>query len=722
MGFLRFMVKSHAMKHLALALFALLAHTALAVGTGEVIRTAADLADATRNDSGIGRPFELTATFIGKPDWTMQTAIADASGGMIVSLRDVPRFCKAEIPPGTAARLSGRIELGPKTRRPYPECKEIEVLSHGRVPDPTPVTGKDVIRGKSDFRYVRVSGIVKDASRDPADPNFTFLIINSDGEDLLIPIRTTDKPFDYEKYIGSHISVTGVPDPSNPGGRRYLGRIIIPYPADMDGNIRILTNVTDPFDVPVLRDFNRIQPETLAQIGLNRIEGHILAVWEKNNLLLKSTDGRFITAELYNQEAPSPDQHVEISGFPKTDTYNLILFHALWHPLPETDFATEPEPASARVILQDAEGRSRIQTAFHGKAVRIRGTVRILPSEESHDGRFYIESDGLILPIDIGSIPEIPSELKVGCKVEISGICVVRFESWSLNNHLPKAKDAFVVVRNRADIRILSYPSWWTAERLTALVSALVLLLIGIIFWNATLQRKVRRREAALATEITARVASDIKVYERTRLAVELHDSLAQNLTGVALEIKTAGRLAHTDPRQMGEYLNLAAKTLESSRTELRNCLWDLRCQALEAKDMDGAIRQSLGPLVNEATFAIRFNVPRERLSDNATHALLRIIRELVSNAIRHGHARTIRIAGSIENGQLLFSVRDDGCGFDPDTCPNVDQGHFGLQGIRERIKEFDGEIEIASAAGSGTRVEVRISIPHDDSTGGSRL
>lgn len=710
------------MKQIALVLSALLTRTALAIGTGEVIRTAADLADATRNDSGIGRPFELTATFVGKPDWPMQAAIADTSGGMIVSIRDIPQFHKKEIPSGTIAKLIGQIELGPNTRRPYPECKKIEVLSRGDPPVPIPTTGKDIICGKADFRYVRVSGIVKDTSRDPADPNYSFLIINSDGEDLLIPIRTADKPFNYEKYIGSRISVTGVPDPSNPGGRRYLGRIIIPHPSDMDGNIRILTRVTDPFDVPILMDFNRIQPESLAQVGLNRIEGHILAVWDRNNLLLKSTDGRFITAELYDQEAPSPNQHVEISGFPKTDTYNLILFHALWRPLPETDFATKPEFISVRTILQDAEGRPHIQTASHGKAVKIRGTIRILPSGENNDGRLYIESDGLILPIDIGSVPDVLPEMKVGCEVEISGICIVRFESWSRNNQLPTAKDAFVVVRNHADIDIISYPPWWTAERLAALVSALILLLIGIIFWNASLQRNVRRREAALATEITTRVASDIKVYERTRLAIELHDSLAQNLTGVALEIKTAGRLANTDPRQMGKYLDLAAKTLESSRTELRNCLWDLRCQALEAKDMNEAIRQSLGPLVSEAAFAIRFNVPRERFSDNTTHALLRIIRELVSNAIRHGHAQTIRIAGSIDNNQLLFSVKDDGCGFNPETSPNVDQGHFGLQGIRERIKEFNGEIEIASAAGSGTRAEIRINIPHDDNTEGNRL
>ena len=86
----------------------------------------------------------------------------------------------------------------------------IEVLSHGSIPDPVSASGKDVVSGTCDFRYIAVSGIVKDASRDPTDSNFSFLIINCDGEDLLIPIRTKDKPFNYEKLIGSRISVTGV--------------------------------------------------------------------------------------------------------------------------------------------------------------------------------------------------------------------------------------------------------------------------------------------------------------------------------------------------------------------------------------------------------------------------------------------------------------------------------------------------------------------------------
>ena len=120
---------------------------------------------------------------------------------------------------------------------------------------------------------------------------------------------------------------------------------------------------------------------------------------------------------------------------------------------------------------------------------------------------------------------------------------------------------------------------------------------------------------------------------------------------------------------------------------------------------MNAAIRCTLEPHVGDTSLAVRFNVPRSLFSDDSAHALLRIIRELTLNAIRHGNARHVKIAGSVENGKLLFSVRDDGSGFDPNNCPGLRDGHFGLQGVRERIKKFNGEMSIESQAGSGTRI-----------------
>ena len=111
--------------------------------------------------------------------------------------------------------------------------------------------------------------------------------------------------------------------------------------------------------------------------------------------------------------------------------------------------------------------------------------------------------------------------------------------------------------------------------------------------------------------------------------------------------------------------------------------------------------------LIND--IQIRFNVPRSLFTDNTAHALMRIIRELAVSAVRHGHATVIKVAGAIEDGRLVFSVSDNGSGFDLATAPGVEDGHFGLQGIRERVAEFGGDIEIESALGKGTRVRIAI-------------
>ena len=191
--------------------------------------------------------------------------------------------------------------------------------------------------------------------------------------------------------------------------------------------------------------------------------------------------------------------------------------------------------------------------------------------------------------------------------------------------------------------------------------------------------------------------------------SVELHDSLSQNLTGVSLAIRAANRLADSDLDGMRKSLGLAAKTLDSCRDELRNCLWDLRNQTLEESDMNEAIRQTLAPHIGDAKLSVRFNVPRERLSDNTAHSILHIIRELASNAVRHGNATEIKVAGAIENDRLLFSVADNGCGFDPDSRPTAADGHFGLQGIQDRVDGFEGELSIGSVLGKGTKITISI-------------
>ena len=77
-----------------------------------------------------------------------------------------------------------------------------------------------------------------------------------------------------------------------------------------------------------------------------------------------------------------------------------------------------------------------------------------------------------------------------------------------------------------------------------------------------------------------------------------------------------------------------------------------------------------------------------------------------------------IRIAGASEGGRLLFSVKDNGCGFDPSRAPGMEQGHFGLQGISDRVESLDGTFTIESAAGEGTTAKVELPLAADERDG----
>ena len=177
------------------------------------------------------------------------------------------------------------------------------------------------------------------------------------------------------------------------------------------------------------------------------------------------------------------------------------------------------------------------------------------------------------------------------------------------------------------------------------------------------------------------------------------------------MKLRAADKMFESNPAASRKQLSLAVKTLDSCRDETRNCIWDLRNQALDEPVMDRVLVRTLAPHAGDAKLTVRFAVPRNRLTDNTAHAIICIIRELVINAVRHGKAKNIQVAGCIDGDRLLFSVKDDGCGFDPTTRLGSDEGHFGLQGVQERIESIGGKVTIVSAPGRGTKISASITM-----------
>jgi len=259
-----------------------------------------------------------------------------------------------------------------------------------------------------------------------------------------------------------------------------------------------------------------------------------------------------------------------------------------------------------------------------------------------------------------------------------------------------------ILITPSDQIRVVAHATWWTSGRLLVVFSVLCVFFLVLLIRN-----HIRRRELG------------VKIGERTRFAVELHDSLSQNLEGLACQVAATKGLIKEDPSSAAAFLGTAERMLDSCRTELKRCLFDLRGDALEEKDFSRAIEQTLATsLIDVGSVVLEFPVGRDELDDYIAHSVLCIVRELVSNAVRHGKARTVNVRGKIRDGRILFSVLDDGLGFDTANRPGPESGHFGLAGIADRVRHLGGELRVDSHPGGPTVFEIFLPCRWEESCG----
>jgi len=563
----------------------------------------------------------------------------------------------------------------------------------------------------------RIRGNVLDVFPDDIDTDYVCLVVDREGEIIYAPVVVGNtQPSEFEKLVGAEVEfdarVCIVPASKTIAvGRLFTGPLFL---VQNIRQIRVTTPPTPtPFDVPELGDLSKLSPARICSLGRRRLTGVVTAVWNRRSLLVDAGSNRTVRVELATPDLPAWGSTIEAVGFVGTDVFRLNLNRAIWRPAePSAMPDTQPMPVELGTIFRNERGKRQFRFSCHGKVIRVRGLVRSLPASDDAHGLFMIEADGTTLPVNTSSCPEARDNLAIGATVEATGVCVMDVEGWRPNDLFPPIRGPFLVVRQARDIQVISRPPWLTPVRALSLVLALVAVMIGILIWNRTLKIVANRRGRALLRQEIENVRSQMSVLERTRLAVELHDSIAQTLTGVALELEAASLSSKTSHQKLEQHLNIAARALDSCRDSLRNCLWDLRNDALDEPTMNEAIRRTLLPHCKGIAPAIRFSVPRSYFSDNTTHAILCIIRELVLNALRHGKATDIRVAGAHDDDAIAFSVQDNGRGFDPNKTSGVADGHFGLQGIRERVHKIGGALDLSSAPGRGAKATVTIRMP----------
>ena len=571
---------------------------------------------------------------------------------------------------------------------------------------PRDVTVGQILRGGCVNEHVRTRGTVVETFPDAVDTAFAHLFLSDGSEMTEVAFRSADIVLtNLDRLVGAEIRVKGNCLSQMGGWRRLSAPFVMGEP-----DIEVLKPAPrDLFAAETITSLQQLPNRHILQHGRHAVDGIVRAVWQRSNLLVETPTGLKVRVNLARrQQPPKFGDSIRVVGFTDTDTASLFLTSAIWKPT-----ATDRIPDEQPTVLTETSFRNgRLCSSLDGKLVSVDVVVRSPSGPAGAPNRLFATVGTIPLQIDPGNNHEAFQDVAVGSTVRATGVFLVETESWTRRTPFPRISGYAVILRTADDLRVLQEPPWWTVRRLLALLGIFVALLVGVLIWNFALNRRAHRKGRELAEEQLARVTADLKVSERTRLAVELHDALSQTLSGVSMQIDTAAGFAHDTAPAISKCLDLASRTIDACRMELRNTLWDLRSAALDEPDMNTAIRKTLCQNLSGIDLAVRFNVPRERLSDNTAHAILKIIRELSANATRHGKATAIRIAGTIDCDQLLISVRDNGCGFDPDLAPGVAQGHFGLQGISERLDRLNGKMKIESASGKCTKVSLSLPIP----------
>jgi signal transduction histidine kinase len=195
---------------------------------------------------------------------------------------------------------------------------------------------------------------------------------------------------------------------------------------------------------------------------------------------------------------------------------------------------------------------------------------------------------------------------------------------------------------------------------------------------------------------------------ERDRIGRDLHDGIIQSLYAVGLSLEDVPEIMAEAPDDAIERVDAAIESINLAIRDIRNFIYGLRPEAVDGTQ----VVAGLAALAEEVRHGGLVDVTARLdpaadpgLDAGAGAELLNLVREALSNAVRHGHARLISIElAATETGSLLV-IADDGVGFDP--AREVGDGHHGLGNMRARAAAVGGRFEIRSAPGDGTKVVV---------------
>ena len=196
---------------------------------------------------------------------------------------------------------------------------------------------------------------------------------------------------------------------------------------------------------------------------------------------------------------------------------------------------------------------------------------------------------------------------------------------------------------------------------------------------------------------------------EKTRLAGEIHDSLAQSFTGISMQLGMAKHVMTDRDNELFGYVERANDLARFGLAEARRSVLSLQSMIIK----DSGLIESLQMLAERSNIAGRLRCTfRSNLKDDQSlpavvrQDLLRIAQEAISNALRHAKSTAISVNLRSDPPNLVLQVKDNGCGI---TTEAEAREGFGFANMRARVKKLKGTLDVRTAPGRGTSIVVRV-------------
>ena len=676
----------------------------------EPLQSIRDLRKLTKTEADQGLPVKLKGVVtLAVPGELGSFILDDGTGFGIFVQRSrsdlAPEGMRGALAAGMLIEVEGRTTNGRFARDVIPG--RIRWLGEAPLPPAIPVTMEDLLGGHLDCRRVKVRGVVQSQEIRSRPPNVRLMLgVGGGGKLPLLVMNISEE--ESRALVDAEVEAEGVATSFFNERGEWIG---VNLEVDGGSSMKVIARPEPKEKLPLLPlvDLKQFSADPLPLHRI-KVRGVVTFSWPGRFFYVQQGERAVRVSVRAGGEAAevSPGDGVEILGYPETQKHFAEITGA--EVVVTGHGAVPPALASDRAQILRQWTKEGITGGLDGRRVELEARLDKVETESKGALRLYLTHEGATLIAILQAGDEAKTSLEIGSTVRLTGICVIELVASWPSAAMAAPKDFQLLVQSPQDIQIMAHPMWWTPRKfwMALAIAASTATLAGI--WVVVLGRQVKAQTAIIKKQSIRETLAE----ERSRLAREFHDTLEQELTGVAIQIDTAVDAVKNSPEHTLEALEHAHTLLSYTRMEARRSIWDLRAMALQEYGLFGALEWSAGQLRGSGVPEIILKTEGAPFSldiQMETH-LLRIGSESLTNAVKHSRASTIGLMLSYLPGRVELKVKDDGVGFATTGKPGQGIGHFGLRGMQERAKRIGAELVVKSAPGCGTEVVVGLNVP----------